>query len=440
VEEGLASIDGRRRDAAVTRAGIPGDFTQRLDRFLEGQRDWVVEELSRCIAIPSISGSEREAIVLFKGILATLSGETLEMPVPVEIVSDEDYSSISSGQPYSARPNLVHVRNGALGGRDLIVSGHADVVPAPSPEAFAPRLAGDALFGRGACDDKGPVFAWLLALKALDHFGVRLKGRLETHIVVEEEVGGNGALSLVLGGRRADGVIVLEPSELHIHPAGRGALWFKIEIEGRSTHMAAIHEGVSAVKEGIKVIQALESYEKCLLGDSRDNPLFSRYPQPVMVNIGRFDGGDWPSTLPASATIEGGVGFLPNRTLEQVRREIRASILEGTGKWVKEHHCISFDRLHNEAYQIDSGHALVKAMQSACTSSGMDSEVHGMAASCDARLYYHRGSMPAVVFGPGSLKDAHSREDRVQISDVIRAAKALVYMTYYWCGWTEASS
>ncbi|MEW5815645.1 MAG: hypothetical protein AB1798_09660 [Spirochaetota bacterium] len=58
-----------------------------------------------------------------------------------------------------------------------------------------------------------------------------------------------------------------------------------------------------------------------------------------------------------------------------------------------------------------------------------------MSASCDARLYHHRGGMPVIVFGPGSLKDAHSREEKVSIPDILRAAKALIYMTYNWSGW-----
>jgi acetylornithine deacetylase len=309
------------------------------------------------------------------------------------------------------------------------------VVPADWAEAFEPRLEGDVLYGRGACDDKGPVVAWLLALRALDHFGIQLSGDLETHLVIEEEVGGNGALALVVGGRRADGVVVLEPSELNIHPAGRGALWFRIDIEGRSTHMAYILEGVNAAKEAFKVIQALERYEQHLIEDSRGNPMFERYEQPVMVNVGMVQSGDWPATVPAQATIEGGVGFLPNRNLEKVRGEIAGAILDGTGDWVRDHHQASFNRLHNEAYQLEADHPLVDALYRGCADAGLEPEVCGMVASCDARLYYHRGDMPPVVFGPGSARHAHSRDEQIVVGDILRAAESLVGLTRHWCGW-----
>jgi acetylornithine deacetylase len=346
-----------------------------------------------------------------------------------------DYSPAPAQQPYSARPNLINLRRGKGGGRSLILCAHSDVVPADWPEAFTPRLEGDVLYGRGAADDKGPLVSGLLALRALDHFGIDLKGDLETHVVIEEETGGNGALALVLAGRRADGVLVLECADMDVHPAGRGALWFRVDIEGKSTHMAFIREGVNAASEAFKVIQALGRYEQRLIATSRDNPLFARYEQPVMVNIGMLSAGDWPATVPAHATIEGGVGFLPNRDLETVRREVAEAVLDQTGAWVRDHHQVSFTRLHNEAYQLPIDHPLAVAMYTGCQTAGLASEVCGMVASCDARLYYLRGGMAPVVFGPGFARYAHSRLEQIKISDVIGAAEALVYLTRNWCGW-----
>lgn len=411
------------------------DLGREIQSYLEGQRAWVNQVLSQLIAIPSTAGNEQEVVAFLEEVLGRMGGELQKVPVGEGIQMDPDYSPAPAKSPYSTRPNLVNVRRGQGQGKDLIVCGHTDVVPADWDEAFTPRLEGDVLYGRGACDDKGPVAAWLLALRTLDHYGIQLGGDLETHLVIEEEVGGNGALAMILDGRRADGVVVLEPSELNIHPAGRGALWFRIDIEGRSTHMAYILEGVNAAKEAIKVIQALERYEGQLVEDSRGNPMFERYEQPVMVNVGMVHSGDWPATVPAQATIEGGVGFLPNRNLEKVKREVTAAILDGTGDWVRDHHRVSFDRLHNEAYQLAPDHPLVDALHRGCVDAGLDPEVCGMVASCDARLYYHRGDMPPVVFGPGSARHAHSRDEQIRVGDILLAAESLVHLTRHWCGW-----
>ena len=138
---------------------------------------------------------------------------------------------------------------------------------------------------------QGPAVSGLLALRALDHLGIELCGDLETQVVIEEETGGNGALAVILAGRRADGVVVLECADMDVHPAGRGAIWFRIDVEGKSTHMAYIREGVNAVKEAFRIIQALERYEQRLIDTSRGNPLFARYEQPVMVNVGVVQSG-----------------------------------------------------------------------------------------------------------------------------------------------------
>jgi len=58
---------------------------------------------------------------------------------------------------------------GSDDGRSVILQAHVDVAPAEQswPEAFSPKLEGDTLFGRGACDDKGQIVPIYLAFKAL---------------------------------------------------------------------------------------------------------------------------------------------------------------------------------------------------------------------------------------------------------------------------------
>ncbi|MEW5815646.1 MAG: M20/M25/M40 family metallo-hydrolase [Spirochaetota bacterium] len=177
------------------------EFSNELSNYLNTQAAWVREALSHSVSIPSVSGSEKEMVAFFHELLTTMKGEVYKEPVSEILKNDPDYITVDSKQPYSERPNLVHLKRGKNQGRSLIMCGHADVVPGAGKEAFVPRLEGEYLYGRGACDDKGPLVAWLLALKGLDYFGLEPAGNLETHIVIEEEVGGNGALSLILGGR-----------------------------------------------------------------------------------------------------------------------------------------------------------------------------------------------------------------------------------------------
>ncbi|CAM5230024.1 ArgE/DapE family deacylase [Streptomyces hirsutus] len=84
-------------------------------------------------------------------------------------------------------------------GPTLILQGHVDVVPPGDLEAWGdgdpsvPRVTGDVVHGRGACDMKAGLAAHLAALAAIRAAGIRLRGRVAAHFVVGEEDGGVGA-------------------------------------------------------------------------------------------------------------------------------------------------------------------------------------------------------------------------------------------------------
>jgi acetylornithine deacetylase len=311
-----------------------------------------------------------------------------------------------------------------------------DVVPAAADwqDAFSGRIAGDVVHGRGAVDCKGQIVTILAALRALNDAGVKLAQDLIVEFVVEEEVGGNGALAAILDGPRADGVIVLEATQLLIHPANRGAVWFRATVEGKSVHMGRIREGVNAIEKSYELIRLLRAYEQKLIADCAGHPLFQEFACPAQVNIGTMRAGDWPSAVAGFAVIEGGVGFLPNKRMEDVKRELHAAILQTEDEWLRTHFQLEFPKLHNDAYEIPADHPLPLAMQNGCQTAGVDSRITGFIVSCDARLFWHRGKMPVIVFGPGSISDAHSTHEQIKISDVIAAAEALAETIVRWCG------
>jgi len=393
------------------------------------------EFLKGMIRFESTPGNEAGVVEFCRDGFGKAGCECELVPVPEEITSDPEYSFADQPVTYQGRGSVVAWRRGSGGGRSVILQAHLDVVPAGDWEdAFVPVDEGDFVIGRGAADDKGQVAAIWLAMKALDELGVTLAGDVQCQAVIEEENGGNGALSLIRGGYRADAVVVLESSELNIHPANRGAIWFKIEVEGLPTHMGRKSEGISAIDLSFKVVQALCEYEKLIIADSAHYPGFERYASPVQVNVGMLSAGSWPAQVAASAVIEGGVGFLPNRSMEQVKREVKDVIDAIDDPWLREHYKLSFPKLHNDSYEIDYSHPAVLALQKAARESGLNSEVFGWNVSCDARLYAKVGGMPTIVFGPGSVAQAHARGEKIKFGEVAKAAEAVVRFAIEWCG------
>jgi len=407
----------------------------RLREAVAARLPEAVSLLERLVRIPSLSGQERQALDCLAGALEGGPWAVEQRPIPPGIRDDPDYAGRELGLDYAGRHNLAAVLQGGEGGRSALIQTHLDVVPAGDwAEAFAPRIEDGILYGRGACDCKGQVATLWLALAALRDAGVRLRGRLTAQFVVEEEIGGNGALAEVLRGDRADAAVVLEPTSLRVHPACRGALWFRLTVRGLSVHMGRKQEGVSALEKALKVLAALNEYEERLVEESRGQPLFARYAHPVQVNVGMVRAGDWPSMVPGECVVEGGVGFLPGKTLRQVEDELRGLIAACHDDWLAEHACFQFPRLRNDAYAIDPGHPAVRALADACAASGIHPDVCGWNVSCDARLYALRGGMPAVVFGPGDVAHAHSAREQIAIQDMARAAEALARFAIRWCG------
>jgi acetylornithine deacetylase len=387
------------------------------------------------IPTQSTPGNEGDAIELCRERFAGIGCKCELVALEEAIKTDPEYSHAETPMVYDGRGNLVARRQGSGGGRSLILQSHVDVVPAGDwEEAFRPWQEGSKIVGRGACDAKGQVAAIWMAMAALDDLGIKLRGDVQAQIVIEEELGGNGALDLIRKGYTADAAVVMESTDLNIHPANRGAIWFRIDLKGFPTHMGRKQDGISAIDMACKVIQALYEYEKKLVADSKGYPGFERYDSPVQVNVGMLHAGAWPSMVAGEAVIEGGVGFLPNRTMEQVKREVEEAIDSIDDCWLKTHYTLSFPKLHNDSYEIDYGHPIVTALEQACRESGLGSEVFGWNVSCDARLYAKLAGIPTVVFGPGAFAQAHARNESIDFEQVIKAAEALVRLVAEWCG------
>ncbi len=193
---------------------------------------------------------------------------------------------------YADRGNLLYFvpgKDGYEGPDGVGVNAHIDVVKPYIP----PRDAGDILYGRGVCDDKGAIVAMVAALRVLAEALQQGKGQLARNLVnmfvIEEETGGNGSLSLALDQslRQLYGsLLVLECAGNDIHPANRGAVWYKATL---SCHEANLCE-MSAY-----VIEQMEREGRAIRAESR-HALFPQRPvQTCHGMIGHY--GEHPSRI-----------------------------------------------------------------------------------------------------------------------------------------------
>jgi len=384
-----------------------------------------VQFLSRLISFPSTPGTEQEAFLFLEKTFQPLGVDIERVNLSDDLKKDPDYSSPIPDLTYRGRFNLRIRRPGSGKAPPFLLNTHVDVVP-PSEDMADPWNASvkeGRLYGRGACDAKGQVAVVYLLFRALHHFNVTLPGDLIAHLVVEEENGGNGTLAMARRGEKAAGCIVLEPTEQRIMTSIRGAIWFRILFEGKAGHSGQAGQTRSALLLARDAMNALEHYHQDLLNRSRGLPLFDPYPNPMPLTFGRLEAGNWPATAPGRARLEGVLGFLPNRTRDQVCEEFKATleaVPDLAGRF-----SLSFMYRH-DCSVLDPAHPLPTLLLNAAATQGRSTRVDAMTASCDACYYSGFLKIPTVVWGPGSLSVAHSREEHIRPEEIAQAAETLL--------------
>ncbi len=174
-------------------------------------------------------------------------------------------------------------------GASLILNAHMDTV-AP----FFPSKVDDKyIHGRGSCDDKGMVVMLAASMKLMEDvrkkFGNIPAGERVYQYVIEEETGGNGSLSASKDARfKGHEVIVCEATNQMPHPANRGAMWFKLELETEKEKVNSLEIVPFVIVELAKEGQKL-----------RDETNLKLFPKNyVQVNFGTLNSfGKHPSAI-----------------------------------------------------------------------------------------------------------------------------------------------
>jgi len=413
--------------------------TEDINRIIHGLSGEMAQFLCDLIRIPSVRGNEGPANKLVHSVMKPLCDEALLMQIPE---SFKEHSAYSWPMPSLSYKDTQNVRLKLSGthpnsARSLILNAHSDIVPPSKNQErpFDPEIKEEIIFGRGACDDKGQIAAIYLAFKALRKLGLRPRGNVWVDIVIEEENGGNGTLYMTLHPVKADAAIVMEASEFCIYPAVRGAVWFEVICFGKPGHSGRAADVVSALKEAIKAMDVLEKYHDSLLAASRGkNILFDAFENPMPVTFGTMNAGDWPATAPATASVKGVFGFLPNTNVQEVQKGMLDALKNSLHKWLREHFELKFNMLNNDGNEIPVDHPLVQELQGALMDARNKAEISALTAACDAWRYNNTLGIPTVVFGAGSLKYAHSNYEQIGIKEIEQAAAVLLLFINRWCG------
>jgi len=391
--------------------------------------------LSELIGFKSVGGDEADAMeYLYRRFGEFDLVEVEKVRMDNSIKDDYYYSCPAEKFDYSDTYNLRVVRKGSGGGKSIILNTHVDVVPAGEMvDPWGGGCEDGVVFGRGAVDAKGQIAVIFLLFKLLEDFNIQTAGDVIVHLVVEEESGGNGTLAMVRNvHEEAEGCINLEPTDGKLMVSIRAAVWFKIILRGKSGHSGS-SQTVNPIWMAHEVMSTLKDYHSELLGKLKSQKYYDQYENPMPLTFGKIHAGDWPSSCPDEAVVEGVLGFLPGMMEKEICEGIKRALLDNGSLLNEDNFDVKFTYRHN-CCVIDEEDVLVGDIIKAANQVDVTIEKAGMTASTDAWYYSEIAGVNAVAFGPGQLSCCHSSNESIKLSEIVDAGKVLFESVKNFCG------
>jgi acetylornithine deacetylase len=395
------------------------------------------------VAVRSLDGEESAAQ---EHVAAQLRRSGLDVDMwEIDFAALQQHPSFSWEVERERGLGVVGALGDDRGGRSLIYNGHVDVVPAGDESlwrypAWRGTIADGRVYGRGALDMKGGLCCAIFAAKAIRDAGVKLRGRLLIESVIGEEDGGCGTLAAVARGYRADGAVVVEPTELRIAPAQAGALNFRLSVPGMAAHGCVREEGVSAIEKFFPIQHALLAFEHERNAAAAD-PLFQRYALPYALCIGKIEAGNWASTVAEELVAEGRFGIAVGEDIGAARAAFEATVARAAAAdpWLRDHPpTVTWWGGQFVPARILADHPIATTVaQSFSATAGAPARFEGMTYGSDMRHLVNDGGTPAVLFGPGDVRNAHRPDEFVPIADLEIVTRTLALTALRFCGYDE---
>ncbi len=370
--------------------------------ILPGMSQDVVSLLQQLVRIPSVNpdnapGTDQtgeETLAIF------LSG-WLES-IGAEVVLEE----IKPG-----RPNLI-ARFAPMDGRPRILFGpHLDTVGVGGMTVapFGGEIRDGKLWGRGASDTKGPMAAMLWALHEHRESLAELPVAVDFVAFMGEESCQWGSKDFAER-HAADYSFALvgEPTSMQVVHVTKGSLWATLRATGKAAHSSQPERGENAI---LKLARALDLLDHHLGGE------LATFTHPVLgrstMNVGMIRGGSRPNIVPDLAEAEIDIRITPALAAAGGALKLLQETLEFHAlpvEIVKPH--------ENPPMETDAAHPMIQAL----LATNSATKLAGAPWFSDA-AHLSSGGIPSICIGPGSIDQAHTVDEFIEVSALEDGAK-----------------
>ncbi|MBN2656843.1 MAG: succinyl-diaminopimelate desuccinylase [Spirochaetales bacterium] len=327
--------------------------------------------LKELIAVKSVTDEEKDLCNILEKTLEPLEGELIR----------------------EGNSLVYHLNRGKE--KRIALIGHIDTVPVGNSTTEAYEKDGS-LFGRGACDMKAGLAVMLKIISEEADGRIGLSHNVSFYFYSGEEGPvPNGINTLLERGhfRDVDFAYILEPTEARYSVGCLGSLAVKKEVFGVSAHSANPRTGENALNKALEIYSKVREMDG-LIGSDRTLDGLLYYET---VNITALNTSNAFNVLPPRAELMINYRFSPERSVEEAK-ELLFSYLGEENTFMADEAASSYAGKEIESFLTDR----------------IDREI--MQAWTDMAQLNAAG-IPAVNFGPGSIRHAHKPDEHINLKD-----------------------
>ncbi|MCR6098523.1 acetylornithine deacetylase [Salipaludibacillus agaradhaerens] len=364
--------------------------------------------------------------------------------------------SIDQWDVFPHDPNVVGTLKGEQPDvyQSLIINGHIDVAEVENDvgwtqNPFEPVVKDGRIYGRGTADMKGGLAGALFALQLLKDNGIVLPGDVIFQSVIGEEVGEAGTLECCEKGYKADGAIVVDTSDLAIQGQG-GVITGWVTIKSPTTYHDALRRnmihaggglyGASAIEKMVKLIEGLKELEQHWAVTKS----YQGFPAGMStINPAVIEGGRHAAFVADECRLWITVHFYPDENHMEIAKEVEDHLLKVSeaDPWLRHHPPIfkwggkSMIEDKGEIFpslNINQEGKLVQQLTRAHSNILATKPQVGMSQTVTDGGWLGEAGIPTIIYGPGDLRNAHSTNESVEVSQLVDFTKVMLTFIYQW--------
>jgi succinyl-diaminopimelate desuccinylase len=299
-------------------------------------------------------------------------------------------------------------------GPGLVLSGHIDVVLAGDPSLwkvtgpFEPVVKNGKLYGRGACDMKGPDACILQAVKELAKESY--KKQLSVVFTAGEDTGGWYVTKVIEEEKitKADAMygVIPEPSLMDIIPVHKGSGGAEVLIHGRAAHSSKPELGVNANQKAADFLVALRGLQNKL--NETTHPLLG----PTTVECTMMTGGFKSNIIPDQARLTLNFRLIPQHKDPEVSRKWFEDMITSLSNKDPAFKAELASHRASEPLDVPLDSRIVATLREI-----LGTRIVGAPYYTEA-VNYTRVGIPTVICGPGSIDQAHTPDEYVSLEQL----------------------